>query len=586
MSNTYIGITIGPIYKTMQMVTKTRETWAASYIFSFICRSLIEEFETKGCKPENYIMPYRNVSDALKPGAGFLPDKIILAKSDTFSYEDIIDAISEVKKDLAKKITGALTDETREARYVKRHNGYQKVGISEIVKNKEKAIEYLEKYFQIYSCEVDLSAEIMLGFNRLKTINTVLDQLELRCSLVDADPNPLRLFLHAVNHTFLLTDCFHSKVTHFDSLPEIALRELRTEYKTQYDDAAEIVYEAIKRAAEDETKIAENELIDEDDKEPFAGLIEMAETDDFFRTYHNYVAVVTADGDNMGKLLTAIEENGIDSAQFQKDIETFSKRLNSFSKQAYAIIAGSRYTAGEKEDWGYGAAPLYMGGDDLLFFAPVANIVNNKKKTIFDTIKDIDDCFTKCFDKEEYKNLTDTNGNPIKPCISFGVYISYVKHPLREAVIKSRELLGEVKDAKYETRNRLNFEVRKHSGSTFGAVINKNETQLFADFLTLINNEKSPDKQQFLSSVTQKMREQKATVTTVLANEWHLDAYFDDEFNKEIHAGQKPYLDQCKDYLFAVSQLGPAENPESKKLLENFFGVLKLNHFLHARTND
>lgn len=588
MSNIYIGISIGPIDKTMQMGTKTRETWAASYLISYICRSLIEEFNSKGCKPENYIMPYWAPAENIKPGAGFLADKIILAESDTFSYLDIIDAISTVKKSLADKIIKALTDNSKEARYLKRQNGYQKVGISEIVNNKEKATEYLQKYFQIYSCEVDLSAEIIPGINRLRTINTVLDQLELRYSLVDADPNPLRLFLHAVNHTFLLQDCFHEKITHFDSLPEIALRELRTKYETKYDTASETVYETIKKATEDETKIAENEVIDEDDKEPFASLIALAssEEEDFFRTYHNYVAVVIADGDKLGKLLKAIEAKGKDNSQFQTDIEAFSKRLHDFSKKAYAIIAGSRYTTGKKEDWGYGAAPVYMGGDDLLFFAPVANIVMGKKKTIFDVVKDIDDCFSKCFDQNEYQNLKDDDDNEIKPCISFGVYISYIKHPLREAVMRSRELLYEAKNSKFETRNRLNFEVRKHSGSTFGAIINKSETQLFSDFLMLINNEESPDKEQFLSSVTQKMREQKSTVTSVLANKWHLDAYFDDEFNKEVHASQRRYLDQCRDYLFSVSQLDPSKNPENEKLLENFFAALKLNHFLHARTND
>jgi len=585
VNNTYIGITLGPIYKTLGLVTKSRELWAASYLFSYICKKLIEAFNSNGCKAENYIMPYWDKKEKSKPGAGFLPDRIIIHSSLGFDYDNVINIVQKVRKDVSEEIIFSLKNS--KYKYLHNHKGYKRIGISEILKDEKKAIEFLNSYFQIYSCEIDLDKIKINGFNRLKTINTVLDQLELRYSIVDTDPNPLRIFLHAVNHTFLLTDCFHPLITHFDSLPEIALRELRVKYRKAYDAASELVYDSIKSAPEDLTKNVENEVFEEDEKEPFKDLISIALKDDSFRTYHNYVAIVTADGDNFGKLLKAIEGDTKDNSQFQNKLEAFSKQINNFSLETYKLIAGSRYTEDSKEDWGYGAAPVYLGGDDLLFFAPVMNKVGDCAISIFDIVKQIDSIFQTYFEKDEYKNLKDEDGNEIKPCMSYGVYISYIKHPLREAVLRSRELLEVIKEKKYETRNRLNFEVRKHSGSTFGAIIDKNKTDLFNNFLSIINNQEFLDKEQFLSSITQKMRDQKSTVNSITEEDWHLKAYFDDEFNKGIHKKQRAYLDECREYLFKVGQLkNISENPENELLLENFFSVLKLNHFLHSRIDD
>ena len=39
---TYLAITIGPIYATIQQARRTRELWAASYVFSLLMRELLE----------------------------------------------------------------------------------------------------------------------------------------------------------------------------------------------------------------------------------------------------------------------------------------------------------------------------------------------------------------------------------------------------------------------------------------------------------------------------------------------------------------------------------------------------------------
>ncbi|NFP65947.1 type III-B CRISPR-associated protein Cas10/Cmr2, partial [Clostridium botulinum] len=57
----YIGVTIGPIYKTIQLAKHTGELWASSYMFSYIMKNIIKEilkeFEDKNIK-NRFIVPY------------------------------------------------------------------------------------------------------------------------------------------------------------------------------------------------------------------------------------------------------------------------------------------------------------------------------------------------------------------------------------------------------------------------------------------------------------------------------------------------------------------------------------------------
>ena len=42
----HTAITLGPIYKTFMYAKKTRELWAASYLFSYLMKTLIVAFKT------------------------------------------------------------------------------------------------------------------------------------------------------------------------------------------------------------------------------------------------------------------------------------------------------------------------------------------------------------------------------------------------------------------------------------------------------------------------------------------------------------------------------------------------------------
>ena len=49
----YIGLTIGPIYKTLQNSKKPNELWSASFVFSYIMKQIIKEFRNR-----EFVVPY------------------------------------------------------------------------------------------------------------------------------------------------------------------------------------------------------------------------------------------------------------------------------------------------------------------------------------------------------------------------------------------------------------------------------------------------------------------------------------------------------------------------------------------------
>lgn len=80
----------------------------------------------------------------------------------------------------------------------------------------------------------------------------------------------------------------------------------------------------------------------------------------------------------------------------------------------------------------YGGLPIYAGGDDLLFIAPVCG---KESKTIFDLIEEIDKEY-----KEKIQDMVEERIN-IKTSMSYGISIIYYKYPLYEAWEIARNML-------------------------------------------------------------------------------------------------------------------------------------------------
>ena len=121
------------------------------------------------------------------------------------------------------------------------------------------------------------------------------------------------------------------------------------------------------------------------------------------KPYECYIAIVSADGDSMGKAFAKADNSN-----------ELSRKLFNFNVKAIDAIDQ------------YGGQPVFIGGDDLFFFAPVYNL---GKGSIFRLLNQLDDSF--------HSEL----GENSPATLSFGVSITFYKYPMYEAVKLSQQLL-------------------------------------------------------------------------------------------------------------------------------------------------
>ncbi len=608
MSNPkYIGITIGPIYRTFQKTEKTREIWGTSYLFSYLCKKLLSGIIASGIDEKNILLPNHNELSAIKPGVGLYPDRIIL-KSGADDFDKVKNSIAKVKKDLTNEMYLAI-------RSYRAYDPYARLLQKEIVRSKRDAVEFLNQYLQVYTVEaspLDLQLKDKDGnyLEVVKSMNVLMDHMELRTSITGFDPDPIKVFLRGINHSFLLNDAFGSEFNHFPSLPEIATEELRfisPSIRTKYDEIIQSGYEKLvkeeaKKVEEERQKLEQNsndetneDLGEEDNLNTTADVIEEELLDKLFeiegiederRTYHKYVAIVHADGDRMGSLIGSLPED---------KISKFSEDLIEFAKAANIVLAGTRFTSGiNPTDWGYGAAPIFIGGDDLVFFAPVASRdIQGNYKTVFHLIQELDGTFNGIFNASgKYPDIP----SDLRPCLTYGVSISYVKHPLNEAYKQSLELMQAVKNDKYPSRNRVNFKIQKHSGQWFGGIIDKNDDASWKAFLALLdaNNTSAPktgDVDLFINSLSQKLRFYQSTIESRAIKDsaadlkTAMDALFENALDEGVHKAVEPYLHAIRNLLtsmliHAKSASGLTSKERIGKAIDTLHGMLRFIHFI------
>lgn len=161
--------------------------------------------------------------------------------------------------------------------------------------------------------------------------------------------------------------------------------------------------------------------------------------------FRNYFAIVYADGDHMGTVVKRLAKDDLkQSIDAQRD---FSKKCLDYTAGSAELIAR------------FGGAPVYAGGDDLLFMAP---LVGKEGKSVFQLCDEISTQFNDIFRKE--RNELKENG----PSLSFGISINYHKFPLYEAVDDARRLLfAEAKGGgQKRIYNSLAVRLRKASGQS------------------------------------------------------------------------------------------------------------------------
>ena len=172
--------------------------------------------------------------------------------------------------------------------------------------------------------------------------------------------------------------------------------------------------------------------------------------------YQRYIAVVKADGDSMGK---AFEETN--------NANALSKALFEFNKKAVEII---------RKD--FDGLPVFIGGDDLLFFAPIFT----KNGSVFSLLECLDAAF-----HESIREKTNLKKQEEHPTLSFGVSVSYYKYPMFEALELADKLLTKAKAGDGE-KNNIVFSVLKHSGQTRAALLHKGNIETLKEFNTFVND--------------------------------------------------------------------------------------------------
>jgi len=406
--------------------------------------------------------------------------------------------------------------------------------------NNTDAQKFVNDYLQIYFFEHELNETE----NPILKLSPMLDAMELQAQFVGKEKqNHIATFLDRVNNSFLVEDAFNKTKQKFLYLLKISTEELNRNDETKY----KLIFQ---KAAGKETK-EEQELIINNLKTAFK---------DDFRSYHKYIAIVHADGDFMGKVIGKLEN---------KNLPVLSKSLFRYGKMSAQLIEN------------YGGLPIYAGGDDLLFFAPVAN----KNENIFGLLNEIDERFKKeIIENKELVEIIKTleTEKHIKPSLSYGISISYYKYPMNEALENSRNLLFDVAK-KFKTKNKVEknavaFRVLKHSGQFFEATFNK-ESDSYKSLLKLIAATSSEN--DILSSVPYKILSQPAVLQEIASDRTRIEYYIANNYNESVHKNYKDFFKNLADFIFHTFN-----EYDSKKSIDVLYSGLRMVKFLIQKDNE
>lgn len=533
----YTAINIGPIIKTLGMARKPRELWAASYLFSYLMKCIYLKAEK-----ENITIISPAKPDQEKNKIGIYPDRIFM-KGDT----KVEDLLSSAKQTFCKTL------KIKDYRF--------------------------EQYFNLMSASIDSDKELESDkeSTAIGLLNQQLDVLELCDYSSDRDStDAIRHLVSKTNNSKLFEmesgnkDEFPFEV---NTLAEIATAELREISQKTWDEiktSARDKERKAERQREEERKQIESgnsELISTDEEDNTQNSIDLDE-DSFYadiskanvfkgkyKSHHKYFCVVQADGDNVGKTVTHTDlENG--------QVKSISNALVHFGQKATEMIET------------YGGLPIYAGGDDLLFIAPVigkdhSNIFNFIKRIEEEAFKDVVNAVAKC--GPDGKGIYKDN-EKIEASLSFGISISYYKYPLYEAFESARHLLFDVaKDSeRFPAKKAVAWSFRKHSGGTFDVAFSLKDAELQTKFHKLVEAITDGD---MVSAVAHKMRENDYLVKRVLASkdENRLDALFD-----------KVLEFQDNEYFKAVKSIMPIfyENVGEKDFITMLYSLLRTAKFI------
>ena len=525
----YTAITIGPIIETLNAARKTRELWGASYLFSYIIRSTVEKLIKQKVE---ILLPYYKTDAEWKNhhGAGLFPDRIFVVGEVDIqtSFYNIV--IQELSISIA--------------------NWFESGGSN--TSNRTLGSQEIQSYLFNFLRFIQIHFECPVNGNIIENGTTLLDSKELQTKTIPENEfidleNPLFYFLYHVNGSFLFKDGFCNSRKRFPSLIEIAIKEFELVHPSLYNE----IEKEIEKIHEKFPDLNSEKIVfkNEDEIIEFIGKLLPEKA---LKQPHKYIAIVQADGDKIGQMVMKVGTNPV-------SIQNFSQKLMEFSKVATDIVVK------------YGGSPVYMGGDDLFFFAPLLYSDGTKTTHILEMVDSLNKLFDKIIIKYA-KDILEITPSEL-PSLSFGISLSYYKFPLYEAKKMAFSALFE--DIKWaDKRNAVKVKFRKHSGQLMELFVNKNKTSLWDETILFISKNLDQESE-FLSSFMHKLRLQ----DEVLFNKIALDAnllenFFKNNFNENYKSNQGFY----SSLIFFIKEI--SKSVESSEQKHYLYAVLRFIHFL------
>ncbi|WP_235700162.1 type III-B CRISPR-associated protein Cas10/Cmr2 [Clostridium senegalense] len=415
-------------------------------------------------------------------------------------------------------------------------------------KTKEEIKRNIEDFLKIYYLEIDLDLSEEKKEDKEKgenniifKVNKALDALELR-EKISNDRNIEGNYLTNI----LKNDNMNNSKEHF--LCKDAYGKCGKEGK----------YPSLFKIALDKTY--NNEFPNKDEK--IKEVVEGKRLKDELVKANEYVAVVQADGDSMGKVIEKFKIHN-NRGNMYEDYKIFSSKLLKYDKESH------------KEIKKYGGFTIYAGGDDLLFIAPV---ITENKNNIFELINKLSDLFDEKFNEEKEK-----------PTTSFGVAIVHHKFPLYYALDEARDLLfNKAKNYKFngKEKNAIAFKVIKSSGQSFETVVRK-KSESYDQFVKLFKNVsnslsgKDKKVKNYLNAIHFKLNRDKVILNKIMENESLVQNYFKNNFDEKIHKTEpiKTYINNLIKFIYEI--YSEAKTDEDKdKCLEQIYTYLRFIKFM------
>ena len=510
----YVGITIGPIFKTIGEAISPAGLWFGSYFFSTVTKKLYEKLvEIPNVKIFSPFYDSNSNQNPQEDGIGRYHDRILFSvDGNTVTEEALQNIISEAKKEMAEKF--GLFNTKDFSIFV---DNYLRIDF--VILN-EKTIEIIGKSEKA-------------GNNIAIILNDALDALELMAAGKGrTDMNLFASFFAGKkgNRNIYIKESKLFTGTKPNS-------QLVIKHPDRDSDLKSIEDIALSRKKEENS----SEEIPDGEVTP---------------TRSEYYAVVNSDGDKVGTLLKAL----------CKDVEISeqSDRINIFSRACLDYAGEAAKLVGK-----YGGMTIYAGGDDLLFIAPVHSLLS--------LCSELDEMFKKTLKKGlEEVDLPDDSIN-VSLSFGVAVqYVKYPLYEALERarvqLYKAKESCGKRSNgSEISGGNRLGIELVKHSGKTVQLMVENEKLEAIDNLIKY----RATTNDQALESVLYNLQDTeiifKLLFEKTAQNVFYFQEYkmrFLNNFNNPNQLDYHDYLENIAEFFYNNYLKEYKNKPETKEKID------------------